>query len=352
MNPLVIPLLLCLTTCVMANFIHLRKNDKRKLVLGICLAILLFYHIFKDITKLPDINAYVEFFNGLRQLDFNSHGFNIIFILRYEPGWTVLTYLLGLLSGNEIILILVTSIIIVIGYTIFLYRYSPILWLSLIILFAWGYCQSLYVLRQYCALAFCLFAVPYIIKRDFFKFAVFSILGVMFHYSAIVFFPMYWIYEIRINKSFIFKYAIGVVLAAILSKIIFSRLAASEFYYATYLNSDEFEGTSATGLFINLLVISLALFVFRVTKLKGKNKLFFLMSCIALLISVIGIGVPGMVRINLYYTTCFIVFLPICLSKLNIHLRMIGSLMVAACFGLLLFINLNSQSLSSYTLAI
>lgn len=352
MNPLLLLFISCIIVCTFFSILRITTYDKRKLQLLVCGGMLLFFHIFKDIYTLPDITAYTDLFDQIH--DANSHSIWILTgLTRFEPGWMILTYLLTLCGQNHLILIVVTSLIIIIGYLIFIYRYSPIIWLSLVILFAFGYCQSLYVLRQYCALSICLFALPSIINQKLFRFLGVTCLAIMFHYSAIIFLPIYWLYRINITRTLIIKLIIATPVVGLLSKIIVIGIASSASYYAHYFdpNGDE-AATSATGFFINVAVFLLCLSSFKLTKLHGINKLLFIMLCVATVLSCAGIGIPGVVRLNIYYTTSYVCLIPIAVSNQKQILKIPISIVIAICFSLIFFIALNGTSLIDYKIDI
>lgn len=348
MNQLGIALIGCILICIFTNYLPVKKELKKKLAIFLSGTLLLIFHTFKDVNTLPDIGGYINFYRNIRFLNDNSNGLVIWGINRFEPGWALLNYFLASISKNEFILIFITSLIIVSGYIVFIYRYSKIFWLSFIILFAFGFGQSLYVLRQYCALSICLFSIPYIINRKLFKFLFISGVAFLFHYSALIFIIIYWLYSFNINKHFIIKFSILMVLGAIFSKLAINIILSEVQYYSDVLSSDG--GTTITGFFINLAVISLCIFSLNISSLKNENKLFFTMLCVSTIISFWGIGLPGIVRLNLYYTVSYITLIPYVISKINVTIRFPISLLVATCFLSLFYIALQGNSLSRYSL--
>lgn len=111
------------------------------------------------------------------------------------------------------ILLLAKSIIN--DYTFVLFCFSTVLYLfqikgvsklsvlpltTLFVLTGTYFCNVGYV-RQYVAVAILFYSLTYIIERRFLPFSACVLLAFGFHYSAIAFFPAYWIYNLRFSSK-------------------------------------------------------------------------------------------------------------------------------------------------------
>lgn len=88
--------------------------------------------------------------------------------------------------------------------------------------------------RQYFAFAICIFAIKYIIRRDLVKFLLSIFLALLFHRTAIFFFPSYFMFGLRLSFR---KILVGVVL--LLPFYLFSLLNKIPYVeYFAFLGSD------------------------------------------------------------------------------------------------------------------
>lgn len=72
------------------------------------------------------------------------------------------------------------------------------------------YCTTLaniYAVRTNMSTAICMYSVKYIEKKDFKRFAITIVIAALFHFSAIVFIPAYFIYHIRLNYKIVLRVA-------------------------------------------------------------------------------------------------------------------------------------------------
>ncbi|WP_208107140.1 EpsG family protein [Halanaerobium congolense] len=86
--------------------------------------------------------------------------------------------------------------------------------LSVIILFGTGFIfLQINIIRQSIAIAFTFYGAKYIVSRDFKKYILFCVLGMMFHFTAFIMIPFYWIANIKWNKTILL---LGLFLSLIL----------------------------------------------------------------------------------------------------------------------------------------
>ena len=220
-------------------------------------------------------------------------------------------------------------------------------WMSLFLFLIGGFNQSMYVLRQHLAMAILLVSLPYIIKRKFGKFLLLNGLACSIHLTAIVFFPIYFIYERTLSKKNIFLLILlGAILGRILNQLIL--LVSSNYQlYTAYIDSD------APGTNLKMFLFLFAIFCFCMMYMKkeysvgGINKLLIMILIIGMIIQAIGTGNPITGRLNMYYSNFIFLLIPNMLSSISSKTtRYILS------FILLLFLTciylVNLQSMETY----
>ncbi|WP_293899693.1 EpsG family protein [Sphingobacterium sp. UBA5670] len=122
---------------------------------------------------------------------------NTFYLLAFEPGFYYVNYLVAAISDNYTIVLVIQALII---YTLHFYifkKYSLQPYVSLMIWFGF-YMGSIFFVRFNVAVALTLFSFIFIEERKFWRFFACVIIAFLFHRSAILFIPAYFLY----NKTF------------------------------------------------------------------------------------------------------------------------------------------------------
>ncbi|WP_313359966.1 EpsG family protein [Empedobacter sp.] len=119
-----------------------------------------------------------------------------------EPGFALLIKLTKLISNDyRFFIIVVFSITLFLRYKLFK-KLSGEISISMLMLFGfWMLVYDMNGIRQGLSLSFIGFAGYYAYKRDFWKFFAFTIVATSIHYSSIMFFPFYFIFNLKLNKQ-------------------------------------------------------------------------------------------------------------------------------------------------------
>lgn len=179
--------------------------------------------------------------------------------VRIDIGLYMIIKLIIFLNGNQQWLFIITSFII--NYFIFktIFRNSQNKMLSIYIYI----CGTLYFfsmngIRQTIAIALFYYSLQYIENRKFKKYLFLNIIGILFHNSAIIFIPLYFV----LNKKLKFKTKVAILLIVFLSinvlvPIINKILLNTK--YAMYLTNGAYTSLSQLNVstFINILIWSL-----------------------------------------------------------------------------------------------
>jgi len=211
----------------MALFIsQTQYSIKKKKIIYLVIAsipIFILYN-FKNNFLFPDINEYFS--------DFVYYAKTNNYFTKHEIGWDKMSFFLSRISSNPLILVVLISIVVIVAFFSTVYRYSNILWLSIFIFLCSYVYFSFFILRQYLAMAICLFTIPYILKRRFIPYLIITLIAISFHYSAIIWLVVYFIFYFKFN----WKYILGVIFIAILFIKYQSLLLYSDFSYGTNLH--------------------------------------------------------------------------------------------------------------------
>lgn len=292
-------------------------------------AILFIYHVFKDPYTMEDLPYYVE---GFYEVNKNSFGYildgGVNTTLKAELTWHFLCKILSSICPHYIILFIFVSFITLGGYYQAIKKYSPYFWISVILILVGPFEQSLFVLRQHMAMGIVFFSYPYIINKQIKSYLLIVLMAIIIHKTAIVFFPVYFIYNTRINIKWICAgliigtYLVVGVVMSLLSDVLMA-LGVSD--YNDYLVSDAETNWKMGGLM-------LALFLFRLYVMQenalqdGINRLLTIIAFMASLIGIFGIGNPITSRINMYFTS--VVFLIIPNTAVNIPSKFLKHLYI------------------------
>lgn len=118
-----------------------------------------------------------------------------------EVGWLLLNKILYFIDGDSQILFIITSIIIISSFYLFIYKYRNEIniGLAIFIFMTLIYIPSFNVIRQYLAIAISLFSYKYIFEKKIYKFLAVILLGTLFHKTVAVLIFIYYYHNIPIK---------------------------------------------------------------------------------------------------------------------------------------------------------
>lgn len=171
-----------------------RKKRTREIIFSIACLSVWFISAFKNYNIADDIVRYCIHFREISELEWNR-----IALFPFEFGYVLLNKIISTFSQNNYFFLIITESLILIPIFLFIWKYSKMPLISLLIFMTFFWELSLYILRQGIAIAFLLWSCRYIINRKFFKFTLLVVCAALFHKTALVFFPMYFIYKLKID---------------------------------------------------------------------------------------------------------------------------------------------------------
>lgn len=330
-------------------FVNNNKKSNRKRYCVIVFIQLFITHAFINPYSVVDLPGYIHAFEL-----FGSNTIERSYIIGYngikmEFGWILLNKLLYLISHNYIILLIFTSLIIVGSYSVTIYNYSPIAWFSAFIFICSLYCQSLFVLRQYCAMSLCLLSLPYIVKREIIKFVILYAIAALLHKTAVIFGLVYVLYNIRLDRKFWMISLVVTIIISGISTTIFNWLFANTWYNAY----SEMEGSNYTAFFISCCVLILYLYSIKWDTIKPTSyeKCFLIMEIIAICLSFIGTGFSPTNRLVKYFTMSSVFLIPIGINRIkSVSLKTLISIAIIIMYLLLFFAPSNVNYIKDYSL--
>ena len=308
---------------------------------------LLFLVVAKDSSTFQDIWIYLHGFDYGLTIDLSEFYKiqNFDTGVDFELGWAFYTKLLSLISSNNNVLLFVSGLIIIYSYFNLIKKHSQIVWFSIFLFVTIVFYNSLFVLRQNLSAAILLYSIPYIIDRKIIKFSFVLLIAFLFHKTALIFFILYFIYPIELNRKNI--------LLIIISSIIFSFsfIKAIEIITTVLTGFEVYRGGIGDSSIGNLtpLLISIATLIFVVinyypiSKITGYEKLFFIMIFFIVIVDFSRVGLTGTIgRLNMYFVPALLILIPsACLKIKTPLLKYLSILLIGFFYFLLMFNQMN-----------
>lgn len=232
---------------------------------------------------------------------------------RFEFGYLALVKIIQKFTDNAFVLIFCLSILFV-GFVFkAIKEQSQDILFSMFLLVATRYFFiSMNAVRQFLAMAIILYSMKYILSRQKNKFFLWMFIAFSIHYTTILFFPMYYIADKKINLKKFTRYSI--VAAAIIMmarNIVFRVLANTRFGNS---NRYDYAGVKFTVFTIALNVLICVAFYLSYNENKDdmRYRLYLNVELVAMILAIfIGI-IPAMERVYWIYSFPLIISIPYC----------------------------------------
>lgn len=117
-----------------------------------------------------------------------------------EKGWGALNMVISWFTANRYIFILAVTLLTYTCLFVSLRRYAANYPLAMIVFLGLWFFFTFTYLRQVLAATIAWLSIPYIIKRQFWKFLPFALITISLHKSGVIFFPMYFLVSRRYEK--------------------------------------------------------------------------------------------------------------------------------------------------------
>lgn len=238
----------------------------------------------------------------------------------WEPLSTLLVYIGNFIYGYVGIFALI-HLIILSFLLVAIYDSSENITFSMSLLFLTGFFNiSLNLMRQSIVIAIFLFSIQYIFKRDFKKYLLFMIIAFLFHKTAVFYFPMYFLYNLKFNTKRLCFIAIMILPVSYLLNFLLNFLTQYFDVYRNYWGSVEMLASNSTSGTLTILNIYILLMFFLIRSLarnitgeiKKKSDLYIYIQLISLVVIIFSNNfyLPNFDRILLLFTATQIISIP------------------------------------------
>jgi len=172
----------------------------------------------RDISVGPDTISYTTYFFDHIGTNFTNFKSCFLFYTQtYEPGFVIFEYVLSRIFSDSHWMLFWAAMIIY-GFSLkSILKYKNQCSVSLVwILFLALTCTEVFnIIRQYMAMAIGMYGFTYAMERKYKRFIVLIIIAMSFHYGALIFIPIYYIYLYLKNKGIPILIVVGAVMALI-----------------------------------------------------------------------------------------------------------------------------------------
>lgn len=332
---------------ILLTSLFLKKLKKSEEIIMLYSWIVFFLiSILRDESVGADTGVYNYYFKEISNL-----GFPVFSYMGLEKGYVFLNSLIGFINKDSRFLMFSIAFIILGGYFIFIKNNSRDKIFSIILFFCLGhFFMSLHIYRQSIAIILLLIGYRFVKERKLIHFLFINIMAIMFHKTAIIFFPIYFLYHNKIRFEVIMGLiSIGLIFLVAGNNII-SVLMLN--HYQNY--SDKVVVGQGYNLLIFNLSILIGAFIIKTIsssivlnklKLQKEYNLLIYVMLIILNIQILAINFSVITRINMYFSSLLIILIPNFLTVIqNKKTVLLMKVIIFCMYLLLLIINIIQDS--------
>lgn len=325
-----------------------RVGNKEYIFIAISFLLLMFFHIFVDVNSVEDLPNYRDSYRYISQLSFSK---SLHETSHDDYSWAILNKLTSVVSSDFVFLLLLYNILLLITIYLISKKYSPYIPVSIVIFFLIAYDQSLFVLRQYLAIACILWTIPCIINKKLLPYIALCIVASFFHHSAIIWVPIYFLCIIKNKKLYIVLIAVATaIIAYVCSNPLVLAVALDDYYINTYLDTGESQNMTSKLISLSYLVCYVV-FVKRHIFDEGINKLCFNTLFIYAVVYFFAPPIGLISRLLKYFEIFLFLVVPITMSYMkNQFVRILYFSLILILQGFLFIRGLDEFWISDYRL--
>lgn len=203
------------------------------------------------------------------------------------------------------------------------------------------YVASLNVVRQLIATAIFVYAIRFIIESKFLLYCLTIFVATLFHMSAVILFPLYWILKWNVSKKVVFIIFLGIFLLVFINPLPYISFLVANPAYAYYLTDPDYAAN--LGGVDRILALCVILFSFfcnlKIDKCDITNRIMVNSLTLFSFITVCALHVYIFNRIGTYFKPALIIILSITIIKVVERFKFNKELrkMTAACIFMALF---------------
>lgn len=288
------------------------RISRQQMLNGLCLSFIFLVLFAISACRLNVGNDYAKYVEFMHLVYCDAYvptevGFNSIVKLFYAiSGFENFLLVFGFFAFFTILLFMAS-----------MYKQADSFGFSFFLFMAFGYYfQSFNTVRYYLALAIALYAIPYVLRKEWLKFIFLVLLGATFHKSLLVVIPLYYLASVTWKK---WQLAIMALFCTTFFFLQDFYLKVVVFLYPTYEDTEYLEGgTSYVNILRCLGVLVLALLYYhKAVKGNRRNSFYFYCNLGALVMYVCCSFLPIISRIGYYLTITHIFFIPALLEQIE-----------------------------------
>lgn len=255
----------------------------------------------------------IDWFNYMELFDLeNGVGFDSDWMEGGNVWLSSLLYLCGFIDAGYYLWVAAFITLFFIFWSIKEYSPAPIL--SAILLVCLGtYFDLLNGVRQYIAISIIVFSWQFIFKKQLTRYILAVILAGLFHASAFIMLPVYFIYKLRFNKNWL-------IILALLAFVLSFFIGPFVVQIAQYAGRYEFYSQSDFALALNPLSMLRVIFPFSILVIISWNynklsqnlmeRVMTNLAVVSIFITLLFPGVTLMIRVGFYFSLSFIFVIP------------------------------------------
>lgn len=326
MNYYVVNLLIVIGIYIMCCLAIKEKQKRGKVFLILSMLQLFFMLALRKENVGIDLQNYIPFLN--RVINFTNAE---LFTIGFESGYNIYCKFIMQIFNNEQIFLAITAGISLIGVYFFIKNNSNNYFLSMIIYITFQFYIFLFSgLRQSIALSIILLSIKYIKTRKIYKFIVMILLASLFHKSAFIFLPAYFIAYKKITVN----YLITIVGAGGIIFILRNKIMTiiTRFLYTNY-EALQNQGEGFGYLILLILILLLALyFIKAILKQNKDNIIWYNLLIVAIIIQLLASMEGNVARLTMYYSISIVVMIPNVLEIIKPkELSYVGKIILGVC---------------------
>lgn len=278
------------------------KTSSQKLMSILFIQLFLILAV-RDYSVGSDTTAYISLFERI-----NIYPFLNFNISRHEFGYILLNKIIGLFTQNKQLFISIIAFLPLVLIFRFIKRESKIKWLTVVLFITLGfYTNSFNWFRQIIAMALIVNSIEYVKTNQLKKFIGITILASLFHITALVFIPIYFIKNIKISIKSITIYVFMGVFIFFFSRPIINIVVSLLATYEYTVDS----GGGTTFLLILIMILFFSLFFKKnILSASPEQQVYYHILFFAILFQLFALEFGLMTRVVRYFSIFLIVFIP------------------------------------------
>ena len=264
-----------------------------------------------------------------------------------EVGFMLLTMCCSAISESPFFFFLICALLINYFFIWGIYKMSPNVLFSILLFFITGtFFDTFNGLRQYIAASIVFCSYKFIIERNRKNFILTIIAASLFHYSALIMVPFYYLSKFRFNFC---KACILLISEAVAGTTLYSIITYFLQYtrYSYFLTSVEYKIDITIGSILYTSVITLIAFIYLNNchcRQDATYKTFLSLQVIICAISITSLFLPLSSRLQYYFLPFEIIIIP----KIISSIRKAGNKIILASFFIFLYLGIVGTGMLFY----